>query len=539
MLFYAQKGESMYFNELGAMIDCSRNAVLTQSAFCRMVDILAKLGYTNIRLYIEDTYEVEGEPCFGHFRGKYSVEELREMDAYASSRGLKLVPCVQTLAHLNAIFRYADYIRVNDVSDILFVGEERTYVLIENMFRALSKAFTSRTVNIGMDEAFLLGRGKYFNKYGTEKSEVIMRKHLDRVLAIANQYGFTCEMWGDMFVTAAFSETGDAESVRAQVPKNVRLVCWDYYKTDAQAYLDSIEKYVKLTDDFSFAGGAWTWVGFCPSSTYAIEATRAAVTACREKGVREFYTTLWGDNGGECSPFAALPALVCTAEFARGNFDMESIKRKFYEVVGCDYDLFMALELPDKVLFGEGSVDHCNPSKVLFYTDVFMGIYEKRIEGIDSQAYYRAVGEKLKAGECDARWGYLFKQMRAFCEVLEIKFDLCLKTRACYRESRESVARLAQEEYSVLLERLNRFYESFELAWHQEKKPHGFDVQDARIGGLIQRIKHCQKRLLAYANGEVENIPELEEEIFNAFGYEKIDGIVCNNYNLLYTVNVT
>ena len=50
-----------YFNKLGVMIDCSRNAVMTVSAFEKMVDILSSLGYNTIRLYTEDTYEVDGE----------------------------------------------------------------------------------------------------------------------------------------------------------------------------------------------------------------------------------------------------------------------------------------------------------------------------------------------------------------------------------------------------------------------------------------------------------------------------------------------
>ena len=66
-----------------------------------------------------------------------------------------------------------------------------------------------------------------------------------------------------------------------------------------------------------------------------------------------------------------------------------------------------------------------------------------------------------------------------------------------------------------------------------------FDVQDARLGGLIRRVKHCRDRLLAYVRGESESIPELEEEILNPFGLEKPEGIAYNYYNALYTVNPT
>ena len=46
--------------------------------------------------YTEDTYEVEGQPYFGAYRGKYTKDEIKELDAYASMFGVELVPCIQT-----------------------------------------------------------------------------------------------------------------------------------------------------------------------------------------------------------------------------------------------------------------------------------------------------------------------------------------------------------------------------------------------------------------------------------------------------------
>lgn len=531
----------MDFEKLGVMIDCSRNAVLNREAFRRMAKLLAKLGYNTIRLYTEDTYEVDGEPYFGYLRGRYSKAELREMDSFAASLGIELVPCIQTLAHLNSIFRYAEYGEIKDADDILLVGDERTYALIENMFRSLAQCFTSRRVNIGMDEAFMLGKGKYLLKNGLVPSEKIMRAHLERVLAIAEKYGFSCEMWGDMFTRAAYGENETefdrAEEVKKEVPENVTLVCWDYYHTDEAYFLNKIERYRKLSDRVNFAGGAWTWLGFCPNNDYSVKEIEAAVRACRKQGVKEVYFTMWGDNGGECSPFAVLPALVCGAEFARGNFDMTSIKKRFREVVHEEFDLFCALDLPDKIYSTE-KPDCCDPSKVLLYTDVFAGIYDKCVRENTAKPYYEALSDRLKAGE-NGEWGYLFRTVRALCDVLAVKFELGVVTRKLYRAGdKTALAALANGAYTELLNRLEVFYEVYEACWAAEKKPHGFDVQDARLGGLIRRIAHCKRRLLDYADGKTQSIPELEEEILNPFGVQKPEGIAYNYYGALYTVNV-
>ena len=87
------------YERLCVMIDMSRNAVMNVKALKEYLVILKKMGYNSVMLYTEDTYEVEGEPFFGYMRGRYSVAEMQELDEYANSLGIELIPCIQTLAH--------------------------------------------------------------------------------------------------------------------------------------------------------------------------------------------------------------------------------------------------------------------------------------------------------------------------------------------------------------------------------------------------------------------------------------------------------
>ena len=52
--------------------------------------------------------------------------------------------------------------------------------------------------------------------------------------------------------------------------------------------------------------------------------------------------TLWGDNGGECSRFALLPALFYAAQAAHGITDIEQVKRNFLARFTVTWDDFMA-----------------------------------------------------------------------------------------------------------------------------------------------------------------------------------------------------
>ena len=125
------------FRRLGTMIDCSRNAVMKPDAVKKWIDVTADLGYNALMLYTEDTYEVGEEPYFGYARGRYSKAELKDIDAYAAAKGMELIPCIQTLAHLNAIARWPEYAPHMDIADILLARDERTYTLIERMFETI------------------------------------------------------------------------------------------------------------------------------------------------------------------------------------------------------------------------------------------------------------------------------------------------------------------------------------------------------------------------------------------------------------------
>ena len=95
-----------HFDSLGVMIDCSRDAVPNVERLKLFFEAIAKMGYNVAMLYTEDTYEVENEPYFGYKRGRYSMEELRELDSYAASLGIELIPFIQTLAHLGSLTRW-------------------------------------------------------------------------------------------------------------------------------------------------------------------------------------------------------------------------------------------------------------------------------------------------------------------------------------------------------------------------------------------------------------------------------------------------
>lgn len=511
-------------NMLGVMFDCSRNGVLSVNTVKKYANILKKMGYNTILLYIEDTYKIKSQPYFGHLRGRYSEEEMKEMDSYCLSIGMELIPCIQTLAHLEAIFKWTDvYTDINDCDSILLAGDDKTYKLIEDMISTLANCFTSKKIHIGMDEAYRVGTGKYQKLNGICDRFDIINNHLHKVCDIASKYDVEPMIWSDMFCKLAMDtesqyETADTSKIleKAKLPDNVSLVYWDYYSTDYKRYADNIKTNKVFGRDVYFAGGAWAWKGIAPDNDFSIRTTKTALEACRNEGVENVFITVWGDDGNECPKSAIFPSLMYAAEAYKGNTDMESIQAKFKEITGCNFDDFMLL---DKLDWVNGKHTEDRMSKNFLYDDVFMGVWDGNCKPEYSE-FYSKLAEKMFSISEKGDFEYLFDCYEKFARVLEIKATLGIRIREAYLDNNKDKLKEIIKDMEELEIRISSFHLAYQKAWFKENKPQGFEIMDIRLGGLKQRVISCKERLKQYVNGETAEIPELCEAVL-----EKTNGI--------------
>ena len=524
------------FDTLGVMIDMSRNAVMSIDGLKRFLPLLKKMGYNCVMLYTEETYEVDGEPYFGYMRGRYSKAEMKEIDAFAASLGIEIIPCIQTLAHLNALKKWNEH--PYDCDDILLVDDEKTYELIDRMFKTLSECFTSKRIHIGMDETHMLGRGAHLDKHGFEPASELMKRHLTRVSKIAEEYGYSPMIWSDMFFRtwnndAYYVHGSDSKIPQEYVdalPNSVIPVYWDYYHTEEKRYDDMFSLHSQLSDKTWFAGGIWSWRGLIPHNRFSITAMKPAIDSCVKHNVRNIFMTLWGDNGGECSHFSQLPALFYIARYAKGERDEQAIKKKFKNLIGLDFDECMAIDEANDIAETEVSAHNKNPSKYMLYSDCFNGFFDLTVK-VGAGVKYEETAQKMHAlSKKSRKYGYVFDTAAKICDVMAIKYELGVKTRAAYQSrDKAELRRLAEEDYAKLLKLINVFARAFEKQWMLENKPYGFDVHDIRLGGLTRRIDSCRRRLLDYVNGKLDKIDELEETVLPFRKGKDGESIVYNN----------
>ena len=501
----------------GVMLDCSRNGVIKVSKVKQFIDIISAFGYNCLQLYTEDTFEVDNEPYFNYMRGGYTKEELKEIDVYAKSKGVELIPCIQTLAHLNAIFNWNEYKKINDTKDILLIDEDRTYQLLDNIFSTLRSCCSSKLINIGMDEAEMVGLGKYLNLHGYVDRFTLLKKHLDKVVKIAKKYDFTPIMWSDMFfkmATEGIYELHDYNNIPKiiydNLPSDVHITYWNYYHEKDYCYTNMLKTHKKLDSGCWFAGGAWTWTGFAPHNKWSIATMKSAMKCCRKTGVNNILITVWGDDGQECSHFAVLPSLFYAIKTYNGETKMSVIKKEFKEITGEDFDAFMALDLPNDL------TDHksvFSPCKYGFYNDVLNGLCDLYIPKNSTNLYKKYYKRLSRLAKNSPNFSYLFNSMAKLCDFLSVKFDLGVRLRSAYKENNKEQLKAIVKDIRVAQKKLSAFYDAHQKRWYTDFNPQGFDVQDIRIGGLMQRLKTAERTISDYLDGKIDKISELEIEI--------------------------
>lgn len=544
--------ETPQFNTVGPMFDLSRNSVLKMEAFQELLRKLAMMGFDSAMLYMEDTYEVKTEPYFGYMRGRYSQEELKALDDYAYQFGIELIPCIQTLAHLEEFLKWDAAYGYKDTRGALLLESDATYDLLERMIHSVTVPFRSKRIHIGMDEAEELGRGIYLNKNGYKPRFELMVTHLQKVLKITDNLGLNTMMWSDMFLKLA-SETGDqytksteiSDAIIEQTPENVQLMYWQYNQTDVSHYEQIIEQHKKFNQTPAFAGGMWIWNTFATNYNLSLQASQAALTACKENGVEDVFVTLWGDDGTENNPFNALLGLQFYAEHAYAKeIDEEKWKARAQFCTGVDAEMFLLLnELDTPPGVEEGNTEQTNPSKFLLWQDVLLGLFDKHVEGLDLQSYYEQLEGKFRKYRDNSQSSidYIFAVPEKLSRVLALKANIGVHLKEAYdAKDEKTLDQIANEKLPEIISRVRELRDAHRDQWLTMNKPFGWEIIDIRYGGLVNRLDTAIKRINDLLQKRVEFIDELEQErlYFSPRNEDATSLGWCSYYYRMATPNV-
>ena len=205
----------------GFMIDLARKYLPMHILRCELrMAAFAKYNAVHLRLLDAERYALKSEAAAAiNTDGirQYTAEELRSLDRYAASLGLRVVPEIDFPAHgITVLEKFPQLHCVKNGEKLgiwtACVAKEGLYELIETLIAELGGIFGGEYVHIGGDELGFrdlkeLKRWAYweqcddcralFEKYGYLDESDLLCHFLRRVYGIAKRHGKKLAMWND------------------------------------------------------------------------------------------------------------------------------------------------------------------------------------------------------------------------------------------------------------------------------------------------------------------------------------------------------
>ena len=500
---------NQHFETFGTMIDLSRNAVMKVDYLKEVIRKKALMGVNKIMLYMEDVYTIESEPYFGYMRGRYSEKELLDIVNYANIFDITLVPSIQTLGHLGQFLRWGYNSKVKDLPTVILAGEQNTYILIEKMIKTLRKVFNTDEIHIGLDETFGLGFGQYYKNNGYVPQYDIFIDHLKMVNNICLKYNFNHVLiWSDMFfrISSKSNEYYDPNvtidlKIRNAIPKNIKLVYWDYYNSNPDLISRMIEKHQTFNQEIIVASGTWIWTKLAYDKKQTDKTAKVHIDQSIKHNIKEIYFTQWNDDGSPANYDTSFLGVYEMAEYSLTK------ERKVYKKV---FDFINDTSYESAVLVSKINESPIQPLPLL-WDDPLNGIYlnnelAKNNNIItESISFFNQYLNNLNEIKNDFNVDHNIIISKLLKNKLKIRQLLV----TYYKESKNLKSLIpdlkeAMHQTDVLLN-------SFRTMWLKRNKAFGLDVIQSRLATLKYRFKETIDRINDYCDNKLDRIDELEE----------------------------
>ncbi|MFB9769063.1 beta-N-acetylhexosaminidase [Lactiplantibacillus modestisalitolerans] len=503
------------FQVLAAMLDVARNGVPTVAMLKTTIRRLARMGYTELWLYLEDLFEIPEEPYFGHQRGRYTQAQLHELARYGDQFGVTLVPAVQTLAHLHNALKWEAHTAVKDTTDTLLVGAPATRTFLTHLLQAATAPFTTNKIHIGMDEAYQLGRGRYLDQNGFTDQQTLILQQLKLVVELTTELGLDAYMWSDLWFTFASEKHEmydpavhfDAD-FKASLPP-VGQVYWDYYHEDQQTYRDRFAQHFELSDNVVFAGGIWTWSALAPNQSKMLATVDAGLKAAKACGVPQVVATMWFDDGAEVPLSAAWYGLQAFATYQyHDRVTPELIDQEYALFQGEAPDFYRLLDRFDNFTKAV-NVDADNVSKIVLYEDLLLQRYRQNLAAIDLPAQYQPLITQLGNVQVRAENRLMLTFYRQLAQTVLAKSGaLQAVAQLGWSTADDATAERALTAIDAYVAALQPLMAIWRELWHQQRRGPGYEVMDVRLGGQLTRCATVKWRINRWRAGQ-EQLAEL------------------------------
>lgn len=534
--------------DLGTMQNCSF-AVMNVKTIKELIVNHAIMGYNYIQLYTETSYEIPSEPYFGYKLGKYTKDELKELVAYSKLFGVEMIPCIQTLGHLSQLFEWGAFGDLHDIRDTVLVNYPRTYELIDKMLETLEECFDTEKINLGMDEAYFLGFGRYnwfIDGNKPDRAELFIN-HIKKVMELAEKHGFKKpSIWYDNLFEMNYKgyiiplkemwNGGFSEEIKSSFP-DIKMIFWNYVIRDEKEFDRAVSYTSQLSTNIAFASMAHGYTSFAPENNISAKLVETAKNGCLKNGISDLMVTWWGSK---ISPFALLPAYYDFAErlSESSGIDFET-RCKF--LFGYTYTEFCELDSPNSIGNSSSALAMAEGNNIPLYAianDPLLGKLDMHIPN-GCELEFAKKAERMKfLSTTVSPYAFIFEFEKELCEYLSVRAELGPKIKKAYDGKDISALKEIVNKIPSIIAATKKFHKSYAAYFNSYAKPFGNSAWDLRFGGLSARLKSVANILQDYIDGKVKNIPELEEKRL-PINPDKVGEIIsCPDWNFAAYIQI-
>jgi len=285
----------------GVLLDISRDKVPTMRSLRAMIDWLASLKINEIQLYMEHTFAYRRHRQVWRKASPLTAAEVRGLDAYCRGRCIELVPCQNTLGHLERWLKHPRYAPLAEATgpwrspfgDIrttrstLNPTDRRSLVLVRSLLDELIPCFSSRRVNVNCDEPFELGQGRSAAICRRRGVERVFVDYVGALRRIVSRHRRQMMCWADVL--------SNHPRALGKMTRDITLLEWGY-EAD-HPYLRRCKAIARAGFEFYVCPGTSSWCSFSGRTTNALTNLRVAARAAIELGAAGYLVTDWGDFG--------------------------------------------------------------------------------------------------------------------------------------------------------------------------------------------------------------------------------------------------
>lgn len=334
------------FERRAYMLDISRCRMPKPETVKKIIDFLSYLKYNEIQLYMEgECYKYSSYPKYTEDFDCLDCNDIKELDKYCRERYIDFVPNQNSFGHLTPWLKHEEFRPLalgneNTNSGTINPLIDESLDFIDNVYSSLLPHFSSEYVNVGLDEAYGLGKfqmEEYCRVHGKAAAFMQWLQKLDNLTK--SKYNKKVMFWSDMIY-------GD-EEVYHMIPKDSVVLEWGYELIQSQRMAEHCIKYRDAGLNFYVCPSCNTHLSFTGRADVTTFNIRTAAEVGLKYGAKGIMITDWGCEEGH-PHFGVWSAVPCALA---GQYGWNVGKEQDGESFKADF-IRNAERFTDEALFG-------------------------------------------------------------------------------------------------------------------------------------------------------------------------------------------